>query len=210
MNHSNHIVYELIFITHNNWISVTCSYYLLGTILQKHFISLQLCIWRYITVITIHNYTCPLHHQLHHTTVLQLQAWLICVGAGVYCGRAERRLINDLMMFYQKLERPVVNESDAIQLRFGLTLQQIMNVVGCYLLLVTECLLSPVSFSKLMKDGESNFVSKLNCKNEILCSINQFYVCRTRRIRSWWQMFGSIWWVSSWSPPPYPAYNYLL
>ena len=34
------------------------------------------------------------------------------------------------MNYYQKLERPVVNESDAIQLRFGLTLQQIMNVVG--------------------------------------------------------------------------------
>ena len=33
------------------------------------------------------------------------------------------------MNYYQKLERPVVNESDAIQLRFGLTLQQIMNVV---------------------------------------------------------------------------------
>ena len=82
--------------------------------------------------------------------------------AGCECGPAERRLINDLMSFYQKLERPVVsryldistlstqsklftllhtlstclhyhylqvNESDAIQLKFGLTLQQIMNVV---------------------------------------------------------------------------------
>merc|ERR1719461_1492646 len=47
---------------------------------------------------------------------------------GCECGPAERRLINDLMNYYQKLERPVVNESDAIQLRFGLTLQQIMNV----------------------------------------------------------------------------------
>ena len=53
--------------------------------------------------------------------------WRPCTGG--QCGRAERRLINDLMMFYQKLERPVVNESDAIQLKFGLTLQQIMNVV---------------------------------------------------------------------------------
>lgn len=46
------------------------------------------------------------------------------------CGPAERRLINNLLAYYQKLERPVVNESDAIQLRFGLTLQQIMNVVS--------------------------------------------------------------------------------
>ena len=70
--------------------------------------------------------------------------------AGCECGPAERRLINDLMSFYQKLERPVVsrylnistlstlstylqvNESDAIQLKFGLTLQQIMNVVSVW------------------------------------------------------------------------------
>ena len=57
--------------------------------------------------------------------------------SGVSCGRAERRLINDLMMFYQKLERPVVNESDAIQLKFGLTLQQIMNVVGSYIVVTS-------------------------------------------------------------------------
>lgn len=49
---------------------------------------------------------------------------------GILCGPAERRLINNLLAYYQKLERPVVNESDAIQLRFGLTLQQIMNVVS--------------------------------------------------------------------------------
>ena len=50
--------------------------------------------------------------------------------AGVFSGPAERRLLNDLMSYYQKLERPVANESEAIQLRFGLTLQQIMNVVS--------------------------------------------------------------------------------
>ena len=51
-------------------------------------------------------------------------------SSGILCGPAERRLINNLLAYYQKLERPVVNESDAIQLRFGLTLQQIMNVVS--------------------------------------------------------------------------------
>ena len=30
---------------------------------------------------------------------------------------------------YQKLERPVANESEAVGLKFGLTLQQIMDVV---------------------------------------------------------------------------------
>ena len=34
---------------------------------------------------------------------------------------AERRLLNDLMEYYQKLERPVANESDAVQLKEGKT-----------------------------------------------------------------------------------------
>ena len=46
------------------------------------------------------------------------------------CGTAERRLLGDLLEDYQKLERPVANESEAVQLRFGLTLQQIMDVVS--------------------------------------------------------------------------------
>ena len=51
-------------------------------------------------------------------------------GAEVHCGTGERKLLNNLMTFYQKLERPVANESEAVQLRFGLTLQQIMDVVS--------------------------------------------------------------------------------
>ena len=50
--------------------------------------------------------------------------------AGLYCGPHERRLINDLMSNYKTLERPVANESDAVVLKFGLTLQQIMDVVS--------------------------------------------------------------------------------
>ena len=46
------------------------------------------------------------------------------------CGPHERRLINDLMANYKTLERPVANESDAVVLKFGLTLQQIMDVVS--------------------------------------------------------------------------------
>ena len=49
---------------------------------------------------------------------------------GTISGSAERRLLEDLMNYYQKLERPVANESEAVQLKFGLTLQQIMDVVG--------------------------------------------------------------------------------
>ena len=48
----------------------------------------------------------------------------------VYSGEAERRLLQDLLAYYQKFERPVANEADAVQLKFGLTLQQIMDVVS--------------------------------------------------------------------------------
>ena len=37
--------------------------------------------------------------------------------ADAQCGMAERRLLNDLMEYYQKLERPVANESEAVQLK---------------------------------------------------------------------------------------------
>ena len=50
--------------------------------------------------------------------------------AVILCGPHERRLINDLMRSYKTLERPVANESDAVVLKFGLTLQQIMDVVS--------------------------------------------------------------------------------
>ena len=39
--------------------------------------------------------------------------------ADAQCGMAERRLLNDLMEYYQKLERPVANESEAVQLKGG-------------------------------------------------------------------------------------------
>lgn len=53
---------------------------------------------------------------------------LVVTQSGVLCGAAERRLLNNLMEYYQKLERPVANESEAVSLKFGLTLQQIMDV----------------------------------------------------------------------------------
>ena len=49
---------------------------------------------------------------------------------GSRAGSHERRLLNDLMTHYQKLERPVLEESQAVSLKFGLTLQQILDVVS--------------------------------------------------------------------------------
>ncbi len=48
----------------------------------------------------------------------------------MWSGPNERRLINDLMGNYNNLERPVANESEALVLSFGLTLQQIIDVVS--------------------------------------------------------------------------------
>jgi hypothetical protein len=45
-------------------------------------------------------------------------------------GPHERRLLKDLLSNYQVLERPVANESEPILVSFGLTLQQIIDVVS--------------------------------------------------------------------------------
>ena len=67
--------------------------------------------------------------------VLQIQEKLFkltyCLSiADVLGGPHERRLLNDLLEHYNTLERPVYNESEPLQLLFGLTLQQIIDVVS--------------------------------------------------------------------------------
>ena len=44
-------------------------------------------------------------------------------------GPHEKRLLHSLLDHYNVLERPVANESDPLQLSFGLTLMQIIDVV---------------------------------------------------------------------------------
>ena len=53
------------------------------------------------------------------------------------------------MAYYQKLERPVANESEAVQLRFGLTLQQIMDVVSETSNFLMNKLLAIVNYNKV-------------------------------------------------------------
>ncbi|XP_050425104.1 acetylcholine receptor subunit alpha-type acr-16-like isoform X2 [Adelges cooleyi] len=43
-------------------------------------------------------------------------------------GRYERMLLDELLMEYNPLERPVSNESDPLEVTFGITLQQIIDV----------------------------------------------------------------------------------
>lgn len=53
------------------------------------------------------------------------QMWTVCES-----GPHEKRLLHQLLDAYNVLERPVVNESDPLQLSFGLTLMQIIDVVS--------------------------------------------------------------------------------
>ncbi|KAH8409984.1 hypothetical protein KR009_003608 [Drosophila setifemur] len=53
-------------------------------------------------------------------------------------GYHEKRLLHDLLDPYNTLERPVLNESDPLQLSFGLTLMQIIDVDEKNQLLVTN------------------------------------------------------------------------
>ena len=65
--------------------------------------------------------------------------WIILsVETVTHQGAMERRLLNDLFTTgtYNKLERPVLNESDALTVKFGLTIQQIIDVVSTKFFLV--------------------------------------------------------------------------
>ena len=42
--------------------------------------------------------------------------------------RHEARLLDDLLENYQKYERPVLDESDPVELQFGIDLQQIIDL----------------------------------------------------------------------------------
>ncbi|KAK5639398.1 hypothetical protein RI129_011890 [Pyrocoelia pectoralis] len=59
-----------------------------------------------------------------------------------YQGQHEKRLLNNLLTPYNVLERPVANESEPLEVKFGLTLQQIIDVDEKNQLLITNIWLS--------------------------------------------------------------------
>jgi nicotinic acetylcholine receptor len=50
--------------------------------------------------------------------------------SGTEQGTHEKTLLNKLLERYNVLERPVANESEPLEVKFGLTLQQIIDVVS--------------------------------------------------------------------------------
>ncbi|XP_073823335.1 nicotinic acetylcholine receptor alpha6 [Musca autumnalis] len=62
------------------------------------------------------------------TTTLYLVLLIFVIIKESCQGPHEKRLLNHLLSTYNTLERPVANESDPLEVKFGLTLQQIIDV----------------------------------------------------------------------------------
>jgi len=81
-----------------------------------------------------------------------------CVSESVQ-GKFERQLLDDLLINYNPLERHVSNESDPLEVTFGITLQQIIDVVGIlwlYTLFDHKTLLCGNSIKCNLLDTETN------------------------------------------------------
>ena len=64
---------------------------------------------------------------------------VMCISFPIISGAGnERRLLNQLLMEYQKYERPVANESLPVSLNFTLSLQQIIDLDERNQLLITN------------------------------------------------------------------------
>lgn len=93
--------------------------------------------------------------------------------AGSHQGPHEKRLLNNLLNNYNTLERPVSNESDALSVRFGLTLQQIIDVVSVsgfdYLFSVSMVLMDRADSSKMKRSTKNHrveFTSHIHTRTE--------------------------------------------
>nr|CAD7257721.1 unnamed protein product [Timema shepardi] len=75
------------------------------------------------------------------------------VVTGTEQGPHERRLLNALLDHYNTLERPVSNESEPLEVKFGLTLQQIIDVDEKNQILTTNAWLN------LVKEGFGNQIN---------------------------------------------------
>lgn len=65
----------------------------------------------------------------HHTNHVSC-CFLCFFSPGSLQGEYQRRLYKELLANYNRLERPVVNDSAAILVELGLTLLQIIDVVS--------------------------------------------------------------------------------
>lgn len=64
-----------------------------------------------------------------HCLITRYKWYLICVTDSEE-GMHEKKLLDNLLRHYNPLERPVAVESQPLNVTFGLTLQQIIDVVS--------------------------------------------------------------------------------
>ena len=99
---------------------------------------------------------------------------VLFIISGTFGGRFEKKLLRDLMVDYDNLERPVVNESHPLLVTFGITLQQIIDVVSFILgLFIFSLVLKDMNLIKFKKYGNINifYVFQLQDeKNQLLVS----------------------------------------
>lgn len=72
-------------------------------------------------------------HTLKCTVYDELSIYHISINvsfSGTKQGPHEKLLLNNLLLSYNNLERPVANESEPLEVKFGLTLLQIIDVVS--------------------------------------------------------------------------------
>lgn len=77
-------------------------------------------------------------------------------------GPHEKRLLNHLLSTYNTLERPVANESDPLEVKFGLTLQQIIDVVSPHLLKEKKTI-------EFVATGATVVAKHQSTRNQIIC-----------------------------------------
>ncbi|XP_071440774.1 neuronal acetylcholine receptor subunit alpha-7-like isoform X9 [Hetaerina americana] len=70
----------------------------------------------------------PGHPEARAEVLVSLLVLLLLLPQGSIQGPHEKRLLNYLLSTYNTLERPVSNESEPLEVKFGLTLQQIIDV----------------------------------------------------------------------------------
>ncbi|EFN70261.1 Neuronal acetylcholine receptor subunit alpha-7 [Camponotus floridanus] len=83
------------------------------------------------------------------------------------CGRHEKRLLNHLLANYNTLERPVANESEPLEVKFGITLQQIIDVIKS-MPMVKPMFLPVCSIGKKSETDEKNQILTTNAWLKLL------------------------------------------
>jgi len=76
-------------------------------------------------------------------------------------GPNEKRLFNELFGVsrgYNRLERPVVNDSEALVVKFGLVLQQIIDVVSTSHSLSVYCTVCTLCLKNVVSNFCNNFI----------------------------------------------------